>query len=276
MKKILIPISALISLTSSLMAIQIDNQTSATNDRFSNNSNFIANDIDLSGVGISNNSTWATMVSENVFLSANHFHPNTGNIITFYAGNDPLGSSITRTVSGGQRIGTTDIWVGTLDSPIAPGYAFYDIALSSNIGQSAYLTGRSANSIPSAPSFAIGRNTLEAPAPTDPQPNVEGSTANAILASYTSSALLPYESLLQGGDSGAPLFVHNDFTNETTLVGTNWIVAQASFLDSNGFTDLSADRAAIQTIIDANAVPEPSSITLFSLASLLLITKRRR
>ncbi len=42
-----------ISLSSYLSAIQIDGFTANTNDRFANNSNFIAQNLDLSGVGIS-------------------------------------------------------------------------------------------------------------------------------------------------------------------------------------------------------------------------------
>ena len=64
MKKLPIPLTILISFNTSLLAIQIDGFSSATNDRFANNSSFVADAFDLSGVGISNNGRWATMVSE--------------------------------------------------------------------------------------------------------------------------------------------------------------------------------------------------------------------
>jgi hypothetical protein len=39
------------------------------------------------------------MVSPKVFLSADHFFPANDVSVTFYTGNDPDGSSLTRTVS---------------------------------------------------------------------------------------------------------------------------------------------------------------------------------
>lgn len=227
--------------------------------------------MNLSGVGIDNTGKWATLVSENVFLSANHFKPSNGSVITFYATNDPTGSSITRTVASGQRIGDTDIWVGVLSSSVDSNYAFYDIGLTPSLVQNSYMVGRSVNSYTTTQNIAVGRNVLDSTATF----TVAGATGTAILATYNETGGVAYESLVQSGDSGAPMFT-TDLSNELTIVGTNWFVGTVGTVDTSGFTDLSSDRGAIQTIIAANAVPETTSIAMLSLASLMLITYRKR
>ena len=271
MKILLLCFFSLIILSHPLLAIQIISSTAATNDRFSNDTTFIANNLDLSGVGIDDTGRWATLVSENVFLSANHFKPSNGSVITFYATNDPAGSFITRTVDSGQRIGDTDIWVGVLSSSVDSNYAFYDIGLTPSLVQNSYMVGRSVNSYTTTQNIAVGRNVLDSTATF----TVAGATGTAILATCNETGGVAYESLVQSGDSGAPMFT-TDLSNELTIVGSNWFVATVGTVTSNGFTDLSADRGAIQTIIAANAVPEPTSIAMLSLASLMLITYRKR
>jgi hypothetical protein len=271
MKILLLSFFSLIILSHPLLAIQIISSTAATNDRFSNDPTFIANNLDLSGVGIDNTGRWATLVSENVFLSANHFKPSNGSVITFYATNDPAGSFITRTVDSGQRIGDTDIWVGVLSSAVDSNYAFYDIGLTPSIGQNSYMVGRSVMNNDDTQNFAVGRNLLDGTSTSFAAANATGTS---ILATYNETGGVAYESLVQSGDSGAPMFTA-DLPNELTIVGTNWFVATVGTVTSNGFTDLSSDRGAIQTIIAANAVPEPTSIAMLSLASLMLITYRK-
>ncbi|MEZ7956435.1 MAG: hypothetical protein QMC23_09740 [Rubritalea sp.] len=270
-KILLLSFFSLIILSHPLLAIQIISSTAATNDRFSNDPTFIANNMNLSGVGIDNTGKWATLVSENVFLSANHFKPSNGSVITFYATNDPTGSSITRTVASGQRIGDTDIWVGVLSSSVDSNYAFYDIGLTPSLVQNSYMVGRSVNSYTTTQNIAVGRNVLDSTATF----TVAGATGTAILATYNETGGVAYESLVQSGDSGAPMFT-TDLSNELTIVGTNWFVGTVGTVDTSGFTDLSSDRGAIQTIIAANAVPETTSIAMLSLASLMLITYRKR
>lgn len=88
--------------------ISIDGYSTATeeHDRFDNDSSFIADSFDLSGIGIADSGRWLTMVSPKVFLSAHHFYPANDFNVTFYANNDPNGSSLTRTVSHIERIGS--------------------------------------------------------------------------------------------------------------------------------------------------------------------------
>jgi hypothetical protein len=270
MKNLLLLLLSLIILVQPILAIQIISSTAATNDRFSNDPTFIANNMDLSGVGIDSTGKWATLVSENVFLSANHFHPSNGSVITFFATNNPTGSSITRTVASGQRIGDTNIWVGVLSSSVDANYAFYNIGLTPGLGQNSYMVGRSVNSYTTTRDIAVGRNVLDSTGTF----TVDGATGTAILATYNDPGGVPYESLLQDGDSGAPIFT-TDVSNELTIVGTNWFVSTVGLVEASGFTDLSLNRDTIQTIIAANAVPEPTSIAMLSLASLMLITYRK-
>jgi hypothetical protein len=86
--------------------ISIDGYSTDEHDRFDNDSSFIADSFDLSGIGIADSGRWLTMVSSNVFLSAHHFFPADDDSVTFYTGNDPAGNSLTRTISYSERIGT--------------------------------------------------------------------------------------------------------------------------------------------------------------------------
>jgi hypothetical protein len=277
-KTLLISFSSLVMLSISSQAILINSFTAATNDRFANNSNFIADSYNLSGMGLTTNGRWATLVSENVFVSSNHYHPSNGQAISFYATNNAAGGSITRTVSSGQRIGDTDIWVGVLSTSVDSSYAFYDIGLAPNIAQNSFMTGRSASSNPTTTQdVAFGRNILDSLLTNQEVDDPSGgATGNAILAIYNNPlGEVDYEALVEGGDSGAPMFTVDSVSGELIIVGTNWFEGGGTF-ESSGFTNLSADRDAILSIISANAVPEPSSVVLISLASLMLISKRKR
>ena len=83
---------ALSTLGHSHGALQIDGYTDAKNDRFADSGAFVLNGFDLSGVGRSAGGFWATMVSSNVFVSANHHHPSNGSTLYFHPANDPSGS----------------------------------------------------------------------------------------------------------------------------------------------------------------------------------------
>ncbi|MFO7821690.1 MAG: hypothetical protein R6V56_06540 [Lentisphaeria bacterium] len=59
-------------------AMIIDGGSSAENDRFANDPAFIADQFELSGVALNDNSRWLTMLSENVYISAHHYSPAEG------------------------------------------------------------------------------------------------------------------------------------------------------------------------------------------------------
>ena len=255
-----------------LNAIAIDNYTSETNDRFTNNVSFVANSFDLSGIGISENGRWLTMVSSNVFLSAHHFYPTSNNSVTFYAGNDPNGESLTRTISYSERIGSSDLRIGYLDHALSADYAHYAIAntsiSSSNFDVSpyhdadAYVFGRSNSSFSNSQDMAIGQNRLD-----HWVDNTQvGDTTDHALIAYnnqsTDDNYLNFEAKLESGDSGAPMLVDN--AGSLTLVGINWFIGEDNLgNDLNGFSYLGNYSHEINTFIGAHAVPELGAASLY-------------
>ena len=104
----------------------IENFTSATNDRFANDPSFVGAGFDFSGIGrtTQGNGRFATLISDNVFLTANHFRA--AGEVTFFADNDPSSTPIVRTITGGQQIGTSDFFIGTFDEALPDSIARYD------------------------------------------------------------------------------------------------------------------------------------------------------
>jgi len=264
-------------------AIEIKDFSKAKHDRFENDSSFIASDIDLSGVGIDQDGkdkTWLTMLSPNVFVSATHFNPDVGDSVTFFAGNDPNGPSETRTVSSNTKEIGKDTFVGTLDSPLPASYAEYSFA-TEDIDESsaadrfenskwkdveAYLVGRSPTSRPTAEDQAIGRNVLSDKGHLD-----SGTIGGA--DSRPSEFALDDEAMLEGGDSGGPLFAKNS-AGDLTLLGTNWTIN--IFGDNFNAAYLGNVDAEVQNFVDANTIPEPGSALLLlpGLLGGLLIRRR--
>lgn len=255
--------------------ISIDGYSTATeeHDRFDNDSSFIADSFDLSGIGIADSGRWLTMVSPKVFLSADHFFPANDVNVTFYTGNDPNGSSLTRTVSYSERIGTTDLRIGYLDQALSADYAHYGIASTSinnltNFNTSpyhdadAYLFGRSPSSFETSQDMAIGRNKLDSFATNQ---EVNGTTDHALIAYNNVTGNTNYltdEAQLQTGDSGAPMMVEN--AGSLTLVGINWFIGTDSNNEPlNGFSYVGNYSSDIEAFIDANPVPELSATGIY-------------
>lgn len=200
--------------------------------------------------------------------------------VTFYASNDPNGSSLTRTVSHSERIGSSDLRIGYLDQALSANYAHYDIASASinnltNFSSTyydtdAYLFGRSTSSFTvTSQDMAIGRNKLDSFATNQ---EVNGTTDHALIAYNNASDednYLTYEASLQTGDSGAPMMVEND--GSLTLVGINWFIGTNSNNDPlNGFSYVGNYSSDIETFINANQVPELSATGIYM--ALLLMT----
>ncbi|MFP4157081.1 MAG: hypothetical protein ACLFU4_05625, partial [Opitutales bacterium] len=245
---------------------------------------------DLSGVAINDDGRWLTMVSENVYLSAAHFAPASGSSVTFYAGNDPSGVTATRTLtSTQQQIGSTDLYVGTLDAALPGGFTFYDFAteditslvgglssFSNSIynGENAYVFGRSPTSFSVSQDMAVGRNKIDR---WFGEVSGAGSTGDAIGANIESSGdadFVQYEADLRVGDSGAPLFAE-DGSGGLTIVGINWFNDDPDF-NFFGTAYTGNDDAEIQDFINAHAVPEASSFGLvLGLSALGLLVRRR-
>lgn len=274
-------VAALVFPGSTAYGIEIDDFVSAENDRFANNSSFVMDGYDLSGVGLSSDGRWATLVADDVVVSSNHFHPSTSGseTVTFYQTNDPGGASATRTVVSGQRIDSSDIWMGVLDSPLPSEYAVYTFATedindatefttSVYNGKNSFLFGKS-GTFSGDQDMAVGRNVLDGWLN---DTSAAGTTDDAMTAK---NDLEPddvaYEALLQPGDSGGPMFVDLNNDGSLTLVGSNWLVADVSEPgDQNGFAYYGNHDQHMQDFI-----PEPASIALLGIGALTLVRRRR-
>lgn len=284
-------------------AINISGFNTATNDRFANEGSFVADQFDLSGVAYNgtgpSNSGWLTMVSRNVYITAEHAKPTVGSSATFYASNDPNGASLTRSLtSDRQQIGTTDILLGTLDTPLSQDYAFYDFAseaiTNNNTGPgngpgsansesfinapyfaaNAYVFGRSPTSWPTSQNIAVGRNILDGFQPGRTVTNAN--EGDSIEADVGGSNAVTYEAQLAVGDSGGPLMVDNG-AGGLTIVGLNWFIATETNPPFFGASYVGNYSTQIQEFIDANPVPEPSQTAiLLGLVGFASVLMRRR
>lgn len=290
---------------SPLVAIEIQGHSATENDRFANDAaSFIGTGYNWSGIGrattgdASKGGHWATMISPNVFLSANHYHPVSGTSLYFYPDNDPSPSPIVRTIANGQRIGTSDLWIGTLDQVLPNTVSYYNHANqvlnsaayassilanenSLTVGITETNTGYGANRLTN---MAVGRNIIDDFALSL---NVSGTTAPALRTLNDlpgDSNLVTHESQLVGGDSGAPLFI--DVGGNLQLVGINWAIGPVDIdpdpeteelRNASYYSYLGNYSAQIQNYVDANQpvpAPEPST-ALILLAGLGLCCTRR-
>ena len=251
------------------------------NDRFANDPQFIANAYDLSGQAIPNGGTWATLVSRNVFVTSNHYHPSDGTIVQFFLSNDPNGAVEASTVLKSQRVGTSDLRVGVLATPVGPTtktYSFASTPISNKTdfisspyaGANAFMFGRSPANFLSPKDVAVGRNVLDDWF--DGVTDTFGTTDDLLAAVENESSdpnFVSYEAFNELYDSGGPLFV-DDGNGDLLLIGTNWLTGTSTGVYGNGplpverslsgFTYVGNYATEIQTFIDANPIPEPASV----------------
>jgi hypothetical protein len=255
--------------------ITINGFTDETNDRFTNSSSFIGAQFDFSGVGRRNG--WATLISPNVLVTANHAPGTAPNAYRFYPGNDPTATPVIRTEASRLRLagqgGNSDLLLIALSEPVTSEIAYYNFAdelieapaydadtnpglfaAGSFQGEEAYVFGlsptdRTPNN--SAIDQAVGRN------------RITGYIEEITFGAFTDSLLLQndaqgsgnfvqYETLVQAGDSGAPVFVERD--GELVLLGTN---SFRSGTDFSGVTYLGNYADQIDAFIALNSV-EPT------------------
>lgn len=264
----------------------IHNYSAPVNDRFANDPSFIAADYDLSGVAMDNAGRWLTMLSPNVFLSAAHLAPAVGSSVTFYAGNDSTGPSMSSTVSFvGQAVAGSDLWIGLISEPLPANYNYYAYATqsidSSNWADSPYymadalVVARSPGSAPVSLDFGVGQNQLDNYFGATVVGGVTGDAMGSIVDAPGAANFLPYELELRPGDSGGPVFV--DVDGELTLVAINWFVGTEDELTLNGYTYIGNYAAEIDGFLAIHSVPEPSHYALGAgLAVVTLAILRRR
>ena len=193
-------------------AITIDGFTPAANNRFSNSSSFIASSFNLSGIGQTSTGRWATLISPNVVVSANHFAPGGGAVINFYADNNPASVAVQRTVSANNvQVPNTDLWLGVLESNVPSSIKSFNFAntfltgtppLVTNAGvfqgANAYMFGLAPGVEQALQSQAVGRSLIS------------GYAENVVFNASDNDALIlnyPPGSHVNVFDSGAPLFI---------------------------------------------------------------------
>jgi len=240
--------------------------------------NFIGDPYDFSGVGLGNNSGsthWATMVSDNYFISASHYHPVTGETVTFYETNDLTGTSYTYTVAGGTQIGSTDLWVGWFDTAVDTSIERYPILMlpddNDYIGLELYIYGKE---------HRVGRNVLD-----EFQIVSEGgSTGKTAFYDFDDNDLPSVgddEAYLNYGDSGAASFAV--YNSNLAIIGVHWaitdypVIEGASSIDTfvpEYYDQVNAVLASSgQSVV---AVPEPSLPGYLLVISGCLFLLRRR
>lgn len=245
------------------MALIISGYTAATNDRFANQAGFIANTFDLSGVAISSDGRWATLLSPNVFITANHFAPQVGQTITFYKTNDPNGESVTRTVSTvREKVGTTDLFLTVLEEPVPEGYAFYarateNVSFFSNFYEyfrdNLYHLGRSQGAYTTSLDVSVGRNLLDRTSQNQSTPdiNAQGPAIETTQNENGHSNFVSYETMAQGGDSGAPLF-YDQGNGALRLIGISWYI---NAVPATGFSPVGDQSSSITSFLTTNSLP---------------------
>lgn len=242
-------------------AITVANHTVETNDRFANNTSFIGNAYDFSGVGRSTNTAdtrWATLIGDNYFISANHYFPAVGSQIQFVAGNSVSSLTYTYTVAGGFQVPGTDFWIGYTEAVMDLSLARYNytntpantLAETGLSGIDVFMMGdRIAGSAGSPTAQTVGTNQIESfrntgtTAMVTPQTTVTFADAAPFdqlvtfenIPADNTLNFTTHESQLAAGDSGSPLF--RAFGAELILLGTAWAISTAvpgNFIDTSG------------------------------------------
>ncbi len=271
--------------------IQIAGFDASVNDRFTNSPLFIANGFDVSGIGQDSGGKWATLISPNVVVSADHLQPS-GNI-SFFAGNDPALVPVVRTIIQSQRISGTDLWVAKLntdvDASIKPfGFATETLtgppAVGDNItiadasiyqGLNGFVVGRSPTVHAANQDQAFGRNIITGYAEDIVFESSLSDTLVLWLDEETDADFVTNEALVIGGDSGAPFFVEQN--GQLKLLGINSFQLQDDLKMpvASGISYIGNSATQIQQFINVAAVPEPGFIFLIGSFALGIYLRKR-
>jgi hypothetical protein len=284
MRKFILSVAVLLSITASHAnaALTIRGYDPAKHDRYVNDPAFIGASYDWSGVG-HQGTHWATMISPSYYLTA--FHAGANGTISFDPDNVP-GGQVTGTTSTLTRVGTSDLYVGKLTTPVASNIVKYPIlvlpSLSAYTGQTMFVVGQGATdgSGTDVQDDRVGRNQIDQIV----SATVSGTTGIATVWDYDlTGGTDDDEALTQPNDSGAPDFIVAN--GQLTLVGIRWFQTQVSEQDptpnGSGSSFVPWYVNEIATIVAAGGesitvVPEPASLGVVLASSLVLIARRRR
>jgi hypothetical protein len=239
---------------------------------------FVGQAFDWSGVGLSSNSTWVTMISPQYFVTAAHYHPAAGNTVTFYSGNvqsdstryqatvDSWSYQTSYTDETGTLTLPSDLWIGKLTTPIpeSANVTYYPVlglpTLDDYINQTIYVYGKPQR---------VGQNAINAIGlANEPDPPADP-TKSTVAMQYSydtgSNGLGADECYLISGDSGGPSFV--DCNGELALVGIHYYndgpTAFDGAVSGDSFVPWYIDQLdEHMSGASVRVVPEPSSLAL--------------
>lgn len=273
-------------------AAVIDGYDLEQNDRFVAEASFIGEDFDWSGVGITDRGRWGTLIGPNTVISAGHFAPSGS--ISFYADNRPGGAATERTIATGEQIADTDLWVGCLSQAVPDSIATYsivtDLLTTNNFGAwthaggEAYIVGRSPSPHEITQNVAIGKNTIVGYGENDVFDSGLGTNVDTLGLVYDRPEFIPgfpnpdyieFESHLEVGDSGAPLFA--EVNGELVILGINSFITETTSIASHvSYVGNQSDTIHALNAECVAAIPEPRLATPLLLAAICVIFRLRR
>ncbi len=280
--------SLLLTCGPALAALTLGEFDAARHDR-STSPDFIGSDFDFSGVGNlvlgGNTNRWATLISPSYFVTAFHGIPQLNQSYQFFESNDFGGTTHTRTVISGARIGTTDLWLGKFEAPLPSSVAHYSIATGDPIGQDVFIVGRGTSGIRQR----VGLNRVDLLL-ADYSATLNGIDTTTNIIGSTFDPLTGFgadEAIVEAEDSGGPTFFrHGD---ELLLGGTH--AFRGSLMSPGGemspFTgdswvgSYAAEIAGMMegetpTFVNLSSVPEPAGLAAIALAGLCTAGAVRR
>ncbi|NNM31209.1 MAG: PEP-CTERM sorting domain-containing protein [Akkermansiaceae bacterium] len=281
--------AAILSAPASML---IDNYAAGPNDRFQNGDNpdeLIVSAFDLSGIGMTSNGRWATLIGPNTIIAANHYRP-TGSVY-FYADNNLSGLPVEVGVSSDTlRIGNTDLWLARLDEHVPAAISFFDYATTPISAptfpfgpgsdfpyknEPVFMTGRSPGGFAVVQDQAFGTNEISWFVEDDTSAGL--GDVDAFRLDYGTNAT-PHESFIQSGDSGAPL-LYDDGSGQLLLLAVNSYASLTGEGDplASYASYVGNDAALIDlTVAQWAAVPEPASVLLLILAGGMVTVRSRQ
>jgi hypothetical protein len=264
--------------------LQVQTYQPNRQDRFyaGSDKDFVGQAFDWSGVGqvVTTDPTqrsWATMISDQYFLSAFHFFPSDNAQLIFYQGNDYSNPYVATVASMATIYHITsyngvlsDLWLGKLTAPIPADahIAYYPVldlpSYDDYAGQMIYVNGKQNR---------VGRNVIDHVVATYETDDKDVIIKKTVVMEYdfnTVSGLGADECYLQDLDSGGPSFV--DVDGQLALVGIHYYNGGTPGPEETG--PVSGDSFVPYYIDQLNShmggervsvvVPEPASLALLS------------